>query len=74
MRGGTRTSGSEGGGEETDGHKAVNGASPPTLHMLMPSRVTVSVSAIPSRNEAAAPGCDRSSSDANRRSCSSARA
>jgi hypothetical protein len=29
--GGTRTSGSEGGGEETTGRKAGTGASPPTL-------------------------------------------
>jgi hypothetical protein len=40
---------------------------------LIPSLVTVSVSVIPSRSEAAAPGWERSSSPASVRSSSSAR-
>jgi hypothetical protein len=40
---------------------------------LIPSRVTVSVSVMPSRSEAAAPGWDRSSSPASERNSSSAR-
>ena len=39
-----------------------------------PSRVTVSVSCMPSRSDAAAPGCERASSSASSRSWSSARA
>ena len=40
---------------------------------LIPSRITVSVSGMPSRNEPAAPECVRSRSSASRVSCSSAR-
>ena len=41
--GGTRTSGSEGGGEETTGRNAGTGASPPTLRELrVPRRSIIS--------------------------------